>query len=149
MVTSLGRDVLRCGCFGFRLHGAVRESVKGSAQILQGAMDASSYGVELAAEQAGNFFVLQFLEAAEKQDLALFLRQLPKRALQQFDFLLFLSGILGSNRGEHFWFKGPLTRKLPKMVDAGVACDLVNPGAEGRIDHFRKFPRERTFEPEM
>src|SRR5215472_7581822 len=132
MVTSSGRDVLRCGRFGFRLHGALRESVKGFAQIPEGAMDARSYGIELAAEQAGNFFVLQFLEAAEKQDLTLFLRQLLKRALQQFDFLLFLGGIPGSNRREHLWLKGPLTRKLPKMVNAGVACDLVNPGAKRR-----------------
>src|SRR6266566_4892711 len=36
------------------------------------------------------------------------------------------------NRREHFWLEGPLARKLPKMVDAGVARNLVNPGAEGR-----------------
>src|SRR2546429_8987630 len=93
MATSSGRDVLRRGSFGFLQHGALRELVKGFAQILQGAMDASSYGVELAAEQAGNFLVLQFLEAAEEQDLPLFLRQLLERALQQLDFLLFHGGI--------------------------------------------------------
>src|SRR6266566_4892708 len=62
-------------------------------------MDASSYGVELAAEQAGNFLVLQFLEAAEEQDLPLFLRQLLERALQQLDFLLFHGGIRWEQAG--------------------------------------------------
>src|SRR2546429_97822 len=132
MATSSGRDVLRRGSFGFLQHGALRELVKGFAQILQGAMDASSYGVELAAEQAGNFLVLQFLEAAEEQDLPLFLRQLLERALQQLDFLLFHGGIRWRNRREHFWLESPPARELPQMGDAGVARNLVNPGAGGR-----------------
>src|SRR2546429_9936595 len=131
MATSSGRDVLRRGSFGFLQHGALRELVKGFAQILQGAMDASSYGVELAAEQAGNFLVLQFLEAAEEQDLPLFLRQLLERALQQLDFLLFHGGIRGRNRREHFWVGGPLAREIPKKVDAGGGRKLVKPSGEG------------------
>src|SRR5256884_9993262 len=132
MATSSGRDVLRRGSFGFLQHGALRELVKGFAQILQGAMDASSYGVELAAEQAGNFLVLQFLEAAEEQDLPLFLRQLLERALQQLDFLLFHGGIRWRNRREHFSRRSPPPRQLPQTSDTGGGRTLGKPGPQRR-----------------
>jgi len=100
------------------------------AQILQGPVDARSDGVEFAAEKSGNFLILQLLKAAEKEDFSFFLRQLPERVLQQFDFLLLLRGIHGKNRGQHFRLKRGLRRKLAKVIDARVARNLVDPSAE-------------------
>src|SRR5438034_2942499 len=98
MVTSSRRNVLRSCRFGFLQRPAALELMKSLAQILEGTVDARSDGVEFAAEKSGNFFILQFLKAAEKQDFSFFLRQLLERALQQFDFLLLLRGIRGKNR---------------------------------------------------
>src|SRR5690349_8231191 len=102
------------------------------AQFLQGTVDARSDGVQFAAEKGGNFLVLQFLKAAKKQDFSLLLRQLPERALQQFHFLLLLGRIRWKNRGQHFRLESRLARELAKVIDARVARNLVNPGAEGR-----------------
>src|SRR5436309_11557246 len=114
MVTSSGRNVL-CSCrLGFLQHPAACELMKGLAQILQGPVDARSDGVEFAAEKSGNFLILQFLKAAQKQDFSFFLRQLLERALQQFDFLLLLRGIRGKNRGQHFRLESGLPRKLDR-----------------------------------
>ena len=82
------------------------------------------------AEKSGNFLILQFLKAAEKQDFSLFLRQLLERALQQFDFLLLLRGIRGKNRRQHFRLESGLPRKLAEVIDARVARNLVDPSAE-------------------
>src|SRR6266550_3142086 len=129
MATSSRRNVL-CSCrFGFLQHRAARELMKSLAQILQGTVDARSDGVEFAAEKSGNFLILQFLKAAEKQDFSFFLRQLLERALQQFDFLL-LRGIRGKNRGQHFRLESGLRRKLAKVIDARVPRNLVDPSAE-------------------
>src|SRR5437762_1792221 len=95
MAASSRRDVSRC--FGFLQQRALRKLTKVFAQFLQGTVDARSDGVQFAAEQAGNFLVLQFLKTAKKQDFSFFLRQLLKRALQQFHFLLLLRGIRRKN----------------------------------------------------
>src|SRR2546429_7258022 len=130
MATSSRRNVLS-GCrFGFLRHRAARELMKSLAQILQGTVNARSDGVEFAAEKIGNFLILQFLKAAEKQDFSFFLRQLLERALQQFDFLLLLRGIRGKNRGQHFRLESGLRRKLAKVIDARVPRNLVDPSAE-------------------
>src|SRR5437016_10273537 len=130
MATSSGRNVLYRCRFGFLQHRAARELMKSLAQILQGTGDAGSDGVEFAAEKSGNFLILQFLKAAEKQDFSFFLRQLLERALQQFDFLLLLRGIRGKNRGQHFRLESGLRRKLAKVIDARVLRNLVYPIAE-------------------
>src|SRR5437867_9014982 len=75
MATSSRRNALRSCRFGFLQHRAVRELMKSLAQILEGTVDARSDGVQFAAEKNGNFFILQFLKAAEKQDFSFFLRQ--------------------------------------------------------------------------
>src|SRR2546430_10259870 len=83
MASSSWRNFL-CSCsFGFLQHRAARELMKSLAQVLQGTVDARSYGVEFAAEKGGNFLILQFLKAAEEQDFSFFLRQLLESALQQ------------------------------------------------------------------
>src|SRR6267154_4422989 len=130
MVTSSGRNVLSSCRLGFLQHRAARELMKGLAPVLQGPVDARSDGVEFAAEKSGNFLILQFLKAAEKQDFSFFLRQLLERASQQFDFLLLLRGIRGKNRGQHVRLESGLRRKLAKVIDARVARNLVDPGAE-------------------
>lgn len=45
-------------------------------QLLQGAVDTCAHGVELAAQEFGNLFVLQFLKAAEQQNFSFVFRQL-------------------------------------------------------------------------
>src|SRR6059036_3849331 len=72
MATSSRRNALRSCRFGFLQHRAVRELMKSLAQILEGTVDARSDGVQFAAEKNGNFFILQFLKAAEKQDFSFF-----------------------------------------------------------------------------
>src|SRR5205814_1304760 len=130
MASSSWRSFL-CSCsFGFLQHRAARELMKSLAQVLQGTVDARSYGVEFAAEKGGNFLILQFLKAAEEQDFSFFLRQLLESALQQFDFLLLLRGIRGNKRGQHFRLESGLRRKLAKVIDARVARNLVDPSAE-------------------
>src|SRR5207248_3364678 len=47
-------------------------------------------------------------------------------------FLVLLRGISRNDRRKHLRLEGSLTGKLPKMIDARVAGNLVNPGAEGR-----------------
>src|SRR5256884_9198628 len=128
MASSSWRNFL-CS-FGFLQHRAARELMKSLAQVLQGTVDARSYGVEFAAEKGGNFLILQFLKAAEEQDFSFVLRQLLERALQQFDFLLLLRGIRGKNRGQHFRLESGLRRKLAKVIDARVPRNLVDPSAE-------------------
>src|SRR5690348_15835344 len=98
MVTSSGKYALCSYRLGFLQHRAARELMKGLTQILQGPMDVRSDGVEFAAERSGNFPILHFLKAAQKQDFSCFLRQLLERPLQQFDFLLLLRRIRGKNR---------------------------------------------------
>src|SRR5258708_8429969 len=127
MATSFRRDTSRCFGSRFVQHRAVCELMKGFAQFLQGTVDASSYGVEFAPEKAGNFLVLQFLKAAEKQDFSLSLRQLLERALQQLDFLLLLGGIRWNNWRQHFRLERGLARELPKVVHPRFAPNLANP----------------------
>src|SRR6266513_446608 len=130
MATSSRRNVLS-GCrFGFLRHRAARELMKSLAQILEGTVDARSDGVQFATEKDGNFFILQFLKAAEKQDFSFFLRQLLERTVQQFGFLLLLRRIRGKNGGQHFGLESGLPGKLTEMIDARVACNLVDPSAE-------------------
>ena len=76
--------------------------MKGFAQLLQSAMNARSNGVELAAEKFRNFLLLQFLKAAETKDFPLVFWQQRESALQKFHFLLFLGGVGGNDRREHF-----------------------------------------------
>ena len=50
--------------------------MKNLTEFLQRAMNSYFYSARLAAEQAGDFFVLQFLEAAENEHFALVFGQL-------------------------------------------------------------------------
>ena len=50
--------------------------MKGFAKFMEGAMDAHFYGGDAAADQAGNFVVAKFLEAAEDQEFAFFFGEL-------------------------------------------------------------------------
>src|SRR5438034_5196631 len=97
--------------------------MKGLAQILQGPVDARFDGLEFAAEKSGNFLILQFLKAAQKQDFSFFLRQLLERALQQFDFLLLLRRIRGKNRRQHFRRSEEHTSELQSHSD--LVCRLL------------------------
>ncbi len=93
-------------------------------------MDADFDGAGFAAEEARDFFVLQFLEAAEDEDFAFVFGELHQRALEELRFLLAFGGVaracwrawLGGERrfGAHF----------ADLVEARVARDLVHPGAE-------------------
>src|SRR6266571_5310730 len=47
-------------------------------------------------------------------------------------FLLFLGGVGRNDRRKHLRLKGSLSGELPKVVDAGIARNLVNPGPERR-----------------
>ena len=57
-----------CGC-GLEL-------MKGFAKFMEGAMNADFYGGDAAADEAGDFVVAKFLEAAEDQDFAFFFGEL-------------------------------------------------------------------------
>jgi len=50
--------------------------------------------------------------------------------MQEFGFLLLLRGVGGIDGGRHLGLEGDLRARLAKMVDAGVARDLVDPSAE-------------------
>src|SRR5437762_12709197 len=118
MASTSWRNVL-CSCsFGFLQHRAARELMKSLAQVLQGTVDARTYGVEFGEEKGGNFLILQFLKAAEEQDFSFFLRQLLESGSKQIDFLLLLRGIHGKKRGQHVRLESGLRRKLAKVVDA-------------------------------
>ena len=58
------------------LQRALRELMKRFAKLLQGTVDARPNGVEFAAQEFGNLFVLQFLKAAEQQNFSFVFRQL-------------------------------------------------------------------------
>ena len=113
-----------------RIRGGGLELMKGFAQFVKGAMDANFYGRDATADQAGDFVVAKFLETAEDQQLAFFFGELHQRAMQEFGFLLLLRGVGGVNGWRHFGLEGNLRARLAKMVDAGVARDLVDPGTE-------------------
>ena len=113
------------------IRGGGLKLMKGFAQFVEGAMDADLYGGDAAADQAGDFVVAKFLEAAEDQQLAFFFGELHQGAVQEFGFLLLLRGVGGVDGRRHFRLEGNLRASLAEMVDAGIACDLVDPSAEG------------------
>src|SRR5229473_1868773 len=113
------------------------ELMESFAKFLQRAMDADFDGGHAAAHQAGDFVVAKFLETAEDQKLALFFGELHQGAMQQFRFLLPLRGIGRIHGGRHLRFEGNLRACLAKMVDARVACDLIDPRAKGSAGTIR------------
>src|SRR5207245_1751412 len=87
LATSPRRKIF-CGCGVGLLQLALCELMKRFPQLLQSTVDARSNGIEFAAQEFGNFLVLQFLKAAEQQNFSFVFRQLLEGALQQFDFLV-------------------------------------------------------------
>src|SRR5579864_571999 len=130
MAKPPGREILRAAALGRIRRGGLK-LMKGFAQFVEGAMDADFYGGDAAANQTSDFVVAKFLEAAEDQELALFFGKLHQGAMQEFGFLLLLGRVDGIHGWRHFGFEGNLRAGLAKMVDAGIAGDLINPGAEG------------------
>src|SRR4029077_16222966 len=51
--------------------------------------------------------------------------------MQELGFLLLLCGVGGVNGRRHFRLEGNLRARFAKMIDAGVARDLVDPRAKG------------------
>src|SRR5580704_2563495 len=95
-------------------------------------MDADFDGVGFAAEETRDFFVLQFLKAAENENFALVFGELHQRALEKLRFLLALSVVARAGRGERLGCERRFGTHFADLVDACVARDLVNPGAEWR-----------------
>ena len=99
-------------------------------KLLQRAMDADFDGAGFAAEEAGDFVVFHFLEAAEDEDFAFVFGELHERALEELRFLLALGGVVRAGWGKRFGGERRLGTHFADLIDAGVARDLVHPGAE-------------------
>src|ERR1700693_1903083 len=130
MAKPPGRKILRAAALR-GICGCGLELMKGFAKFVQRAMDADFYGGDAAADQAGDFVVAKFLEAAEDQQLAFFFGELQQGAMEEFGLLLLLRGVGGVNGWRHFGLERNLRAGLAKMIDGRVAGGLVNPGAEG------------------
>src|ERR1700730_676182 len=123
----------RSSCCSIALLGgdAALELMEDLAQLLKGAVDANLDGADLAPHQAGYFLVLEFLEAAENQDLSFVFGQVHQCALQQQSFLFLLCRI--GRRDGCGWFTSEwgLGLNPASLIEASVAGDLVHPGEAG------------------
>src|SRR6202023_276362 len=94
MAKPPGRNILWAATLR-GIHGGGLQLMKGFAKFVEGTMDAHFYGGDAAADQARDFVVAKFLEAAEDQEFAFFLGELHQGAMQEFGLLLLLRGVGG------------------------------------------------------
>ena len=110
--------------------GIVFERQVNFAELLECAMDADFDGAGFAAEEARDFVVLQFLEAAEDEDFAFIFGKLHQGALEELRFLLAFGGVARACWRARLDGERRLGAHFSDLIDARVARDLVHPCAE-------------------
>src|SRR5262249_48158452 len=108
------------------------ELMKCFSKVLESPVETCFDGVDFTAEKLGNFAVLEFLKAGQNQDFALVLGKHHECLAQERGVLLLLRGVSRQDRRKHVGLELDLAPCLSEVIDAGIACNLVDPGAERR-----------------